>query len=121
MNSPVYTPGGQVFGGRAIREEQRRILEDALASLRPPHATAVFDLDSTLLNNKPRQSRIVRETSRGRYLSAAGFSEDQGQKTLYLEFGAYVAAMPIFVTSLASMLALCGGESRHPENASASV
>ncbi len=50
-----------VFGARARREEQTRILSDALAALVPPHATAVFDLDSTLLDNGPRQARIVRE------------------------------------------------------------
>lgn len=61
MSSPVHTPGGLAFGGRAIRADQRRILEGALATLRATRAAAVFDLDSTLLDNKRRQARIVRE------------------------------------------------------------
>jgi beta-phosphoglucomutase-like phosphatase (HAD superfamily) len=50
--------------GRAIsRDEQRRILGDALALARAaaPSGVAVFDLDSTLLDNRPRQALILRE------------------------------------------------------------
>jgi hypothetical protein len=38
------------------------ILDEILATVRKtPRATLVFDLDSTLLDNRPRQSRILRE------------------------------------------------------------
>jgi hypothetical protein len=37
------------------------VLGDVLASLRGPGDVAVFDLDSTVLDNRPRQARIVRE------------------------------------------------------------
>ncbi|HET7825466.1 MAG TPA: hypothetical protein VFK90_09030 [Anaeromyxobacter sp.] len=48
---------------RARPEEQQRILGAALARARAaaPGAVAVFDLDSTLLDNRPRQARILRE------------------------------------------------------------
>lgn len=48
---------------RARPEEQERILGAALARARAaaPGAVAVFDLDSTLLDNRPRQARILRE------------------------------------------------------------
>ncbi|GAC1343488.1 MAG: hypothetical protein NVSMB23_17370 [Myxococcales bacterium] len=49
------------FGRRAVAGDQSRILGAALAALRPDRPTAAFDLDSTLLDNKPRQARIVRE------------------------------------------------------------
>lgn len=42
------------------REAQRRVLDRALARAREG-GVAVFDLDSTLLDNRPRQARIVRE------------------------------------------------------------
>lgn len=58
---PHPGPAGLRFGARAVRADQPRILRDALAALRPGRATAVFDLDSTLLDNKARQARIVRE------------------------------------------------------------
>ncbi len=57
-------PGQALFGSRAAGHEQRRVLEQALASLASAaagHRVAAFDLDSTLLNNKSRQARIVRE------------------------------------------------------------
>jgi len=49
--------------GRARPEEQAAILERVLARIRAaaPHGVAVFDLDSTLLDNRPRQARILRE------------------------------------------------------------
>lgn len=54
---------------RARPEEQGRILTRALARARAaaPGAVAVFDLDSTVLDNRPRQARILRE-----YGEAAG-------------------------------------------------
>ena len=49
------------FGSRADRAFQARILQTALSAIRPGRNTAAFDLDSTLLMNKVRQARIVRE------------------------------------------------------------
>jgi len=51
------------MAGRARREDQATILEEALARVRAaaPAGVAVFDLDSTLLDNRPRQARILRE------------------------------------------------------------
>lgn len=49
------------FGSRASRAEQTRILRAALSSIRPDRPAAAFDLDSTLLMNRIRQARIVRE------------------------------------------------------------
>jgi hypothetical protein len=49
------------FGSRASRAGQTRILRDALQAIRPDRPVAAFDLDSTLLINHGRQSRIVRE------------------------------------------------------------
>jgi hypothetical protein len=49
------------FGARADRAEQSRILRAALGALRPARPAAAFDLDSTLLMNRVRQARIVRE------------------------------------------------------------
>jgi hypothetical protein len=49
------------FGTRANRAEQARILRSALAAIRPERPAAAFDLDSTLLMNKVRQARIIRE------------------------------------------------------------
>lgn len=49
------------FGVRANRADQSRILQSALDSIRPERPAAAFDLDSTLLVNKSRQARIVRE------------------------------------------------------------
>lgn len=49
--------------GRARPEAQASILDEALARARAaaPRGVAVFDLDSTLLDNRPRQARILRE------------------------------------------------------------
>ncbi len=48
---------------RAIPGEQGPILADVLARARAaaPAGLVVFDLDSTLLDNRPRQARILRE------------------------------------------------------------
>jgi len=49
--------------GRARAAEQGGVLAEALARARAaaPRGVAVFDLDSTLLDNRPRQARILRE------------------------------------------------------------
>lgn len=66
--------------GRARREDQRALLEATLARGRETGAAgvAVFDLDSTLFDNRPRQARILAEYGRslgddpaGRLLAAA--------------------------------------------------
>lgn len=51
--------------------QQRRILEAALAAAGQAGARGVliFDLDSTLLDNRPRQARILREFGRARGVS----------------------------------------------------
>ena len=49
------------FGSRARRDQQTRILRAALAAIRPERPAAAFDLDSTLLMNRVRQARIIRE------------------------------------------------------------
>jgi hypothetical protein len=49
------------FGARAVAADQTTILRAALEAIRPATPAAVFDLDSTILSNKPRQARIVRE------------------------------------------------------------
>ncbi|MBK9519155.1 MAG: hypothetical protein IPO09_17755 [Anaeromyxobacter sp.] len=48
---------------RAHPEDRARILAEALAraGAAAPHGVVVFDLDSTLLDNRPRQARILRE------------------------------------------------------------
>jgi len=61
------------FGARAIRTEQARILRRAVDAIAPGRPAAAFDLDGTLLSNKVRQARIVREfgaTSGDRRLAA---------------------------------------------------
>ncbi len=52
---------GIPFGLRASRAEQTRILRAALRAIRPDRPVAAFDVDSTLLVNRGRQARIVRE------------------------------------------------------------
>jgi hypothetical protein len=49
------------FGARANRATQARILRDALEAIRADRPAAAFDLDSTILLNKVRQARILRE------------------------------------------------------------
>ena len=64
-SAAVTTPGGQTFRARAVRADQSKILRAALDAIGAPGGSGpravVFDLDSTLLDNRPRQSRIVRE------------------------------------------------------------
>jgi hypothetical protein len=54
------------FGARAVAADQTSILQSALDNIRSELPSAVFDLDSTTLSNKPRQARIVREFGRAR-------------------------------------------------------
>jgi phosphoglycolate phosphatase-like HAD superfamily hydrolase len=58
--------------GRARTCDQERILREALdrAAAAAPDGVTVFDLDSTLLDNRPRQARIVREYGRAAGLPA---------------------------------------------------
>ena len=53
-------------GARAVPAEQTRILQAAVDAIRPERPAAAFDLDSTILSNKPRQARIMREFGRAR-------------------------------------------------------
>jgi len=57
-------------GARAVPGNQTRILREALQAIRPERPAAAFDLDSTILSNKPRQARIVREFGRARGIAA---------------------------------------------------
>ena len=52
------------FGARAQRAEQDRILRSALSAIGRGRPAAAFDIDSTILVNKARQARIVREYGR---------------------------------------------------------
>jgi len=58
------------FGARAVPSDQAQILGDALDAIRPGRPAAAFDLDSTILSNKPRQARIVREFGRAHGIGA---------------------------------------------------
>ena len=52
---------GLPFGARAEKAQQTRILRAALDAIGPARPAAAFDLDSTLLVNRQRQARILRE------------------------------------------------------------
>ena len=52
------------FGSRADRAGQAAVLKAALDAIRADRPAIAFDLDSTLLLNKIRQARIVREYGR---------------------------------------------------------
>jgi hypothetical protein len=56
--------------GRARREEGEAILEAALARARgaAPGGVVVLDLDSTLIDNRPRQARILQDYGRAHAL-----------------------------------------------------
>ena len=60
------------FGARAVPSDQTRILREALEAIRPDRPAAAFDLDSTVLSNKPRQARIVREFGHERGIEELG-------------------------------------------------
>ena len=80
------------FGKRAALHVQSEILKAALEAVRSSRGVAAFDLDSTLLSNKVRQARIVRE-----------FGAEQGDERL--------AACPpeaIISWDLRDSLRLCG-------------
>lgn len=49
------------FGNRAALHVQSEVLQGALDAVRSSRGVAAFDLDSTVLSNKIRQARIVRE------------------------------------------------------------
>jgi hypothetical protein len=66
----VRTPGGLVFGARAVPGQQREILDAALGAVGHAGRFCAFDLDSTLLHNHSRQARIVREFGAERGLPA---------------------------------------------------
>jgi hypothetical protein len=80
------------FGLRAVANEQASILRAALEAVRVARGLAAFDLDSTLLSNKPRQARIVRE-----------FGEQVGDARL-----ARCPAEAIISWDLRDSLRLCG-------------
>ncbi|HUL58461.1 MAG TPA: hypothetical protein VLU43_04260 [Anaeromyxobacteraceae bacterium] len=63
--------------GRASLAEQGRILGEVLARMRAaaPEGVAVFDLDSTVMDNKPRQARILADYGR-----AAGVPALEGSR-----------------------------------------
>jgi phosphoglycolate phosphatase-like HAD superfamily hydrolase len=61
MQSAVPLPYPSATPRRSDRFNQADVLRAALQRLTGPHTIAVFDLDSTLLDNRPRQARIVRE------------------------------------------------------------
>jgi hypothetical protein len=56
--------------GRARREDQEVLLEEVLARARraAPAGVAVLDLDSTVLDNRPRQAQILRDYGRAHVL-----------------------------------------------------
>jgi beta-phosphoglucomutase-like phosphatase (HAD superfamily) len=66
----LRTPGGLVFGARAVPARQPEILEAVLSSIGREGRLCVFDLDSTLLHNHARQARIVREYGAAHGLAA---------------------------------------------------
>jgi beta-phosphoglucomutase-like phosphatase (HAD superfamily) len=67
---------------RAHPSDQPAILAAALARARAgaPHGVAVFDLDSTLLDNRPRQARILQEYGR-----AAGLPQLAGASAAHFD------------------------------------
>jgi hypothetical protein len=75
---------------RAHPEEQRSILDAALARARAgaPRAVVLFDLDSTLLDNRPRQARILQDYGR-----AAGLPELLGARPEHWQSWSLEAAM----------------------------
>jgi hypothetical protein len=60
------------MAGRARPEQQERILAEVLALARAaaPRGVVVFDLDSTLLDNRPRQARILQDYGRAARIPA---------------------------------------------------
>jgi predicted secreted acid phosphatase len=65
---------------RRVQKLDPTVLADALDRAREPGAVVVFDLDSTLLDNRPRQARILREFARVSGVAAlAGAKPDHWQ------------------------------------------
>jgi hypothetical protein len=87
------------YGARAIEAEKGRILSGALDALRPERPAGAFDLDGTLLTNKPRQARIVRD-----------FGRERGNQAL-----ARCAAPLIVSWDLRDTMRLCGLDSAEIE------
>lgn len=81
---------------RARPEQQGRILAEALARARaaPPRAVAVFDLDSTTLDNRPRQARIVQDYGRAAGLSVLLGALPEHWKGWDLEAALVAAGLP---------------------------
>ena len=70
--------------GRSIsRDEQRAILDQALAlaAAAAPRAIVAFDLDSTIFDNRPRQSRILREYGQAHGIPALAASKPEDWTT----------------------------------------
>jgi hypothetical protein len=62
MSTPPSASPDPITGAVALGPaESRALLERVLGEARQPRAVVVFDLDSTLLDNSPRQARIMRE------------------------------------------------------------
>jgi predicted secreted acid phosphatase len=65
---------------RRVQKLDPMVLSDALDRARAAHSVVVFDLDSTLLDNRPRQARILREFARVSGLAAlSGAQPDHWQ------------------------------------------
>ena len=81
---------------RARVEQQGRILAGALAraAAAPPGAVAVFDLDSTVLDNRPRQARIVQDYGRAADLPALLGARPEHWKGWDLEAALVAAGLP---------------------------
>lgn len=82
--------------GRAVRREQDRILAEALARARAaaPYGVAVFDLDSTLLDNRPRQARIAQDYGRSAGLPVLLGARPEHWRGWDLEAGLAAAGLP---------------------------
>jgi hypothetical protein len=65
-HAPASLPADPVLAAVDLRQgpAARALLGSVVARCRRPDAVAVFDLDSTLLDNKPRQARIMAEYGR---------------------------------------------------------
>src|SRR5512138_1439005 len=81
---------------RARVEQQGRILAGALAraAAAPPRAVAVFDLDSTVLDNRPRQARIVQDYGRAAGLPVLLGARPEHWKGWDLEAALVAAGLP---------------------------
>ena len=89
-------PYPRAMTGRAVRREQDRILAEALARARAaaPYGLAVFDLDSTLLDNRPRQARIVQDYGRAHGLPLLLGARPEHWRGWDLRSGLLAAGLP---------------------------